>query len=466
MSILLDHKEIRRFSNTKNKINVLGCLEIDEVQDNILLLKTRENSFLKEQVGNWRGKPVVKFNILVENVLHKDVLFVVEQGADTVLDYDALGIRNLPAATTIITESRVADTITPKLVTEQAKRVISDTVKQGKKHLNTIVKEVAGTASKLVKQDIDTAIGNAIGELDVLREEILNDISLQNKVFYTDNTQKLTTIYAENTNTIIADSVSKLERAILDKSNSLKEVYDQQTNAIVKDNVKKIEQSVSKVVALQETKQNEIEELFEQRSNAIVRENLDRIEQSIKKVAAIQESKQLNLEKIKDIVQEARTYTTNSEKLLKEYAANTKRDIDHVRIQINRVAESGGGTNAVQYANGGIMNGNLHVTGRISGFISLSSLTQDEARVGDVVMWNGTNWVSTTTKVVSAIGDSTNKDFIITHNFNTFDVMVQVYDNNTNAVVYPAIQGNSLNDIKIEFSFVPSLNNYRVIIKQ
>ena len=48
MNILLDHKEIKRFSNTKNKVNVLGCIEIDEVQDNVLLLKTKENSFLKQ----------------------------------------------------------------------------------------------------------------------------------------------------------------------------------------------------------------------------------------------------------------------------------------------------------------------------------------------------------------------------------------------------------------------------------
>ena len=434
MSILLDHKEIRRFSNTKNKINVLGCLEIDEVQDNVLLLKTKENSFLKEQVGNWRGKPVVKFNILVENVLHKDVLFVVEQGNETVLDYDALGIRNTPVATTIITENKIVDTVTPQIVTEQAKRVITDTVKQGKKHLNSIVKEAAGTASKLFKQSIDTAIGDAIGELDVLREEILTDISKQNKKFYTDNAQKLTSVYAEHTDSIITDSVSKIEKAILGKADNFNKLY-------------------------------------EERSNAIIKANLAKIEQSVSKVAALQESKQLSLEKIKDIVQEAKTHNVNAEKFLKEYTANTKRDIENVRIQLNRVAESGGGTNAVQYANGGVMDGNLQVTGSltagsISGDISLSSLTQDGAHVGDTVMWNGTNWVATTTKVVSAVGDGINTEFLIEHNFNTFDVMVQVYDNNDNTIVYPAMQGNSLNDTKINFSIVPDINNYRVIIKQ
>ena len=429
MNILLDHKEIKRFSNTKNKVNVLGCIEIDEVQDNVLLLKTKENSFLKEQVGNWRGKPVVKFNILVENVLHKDVLFVVEQNAETVLDFDALGINNRPVITSVITENRIINDITPQLVTEHAKQAIVDTVKQGKQHLSRVVKEAANTANKQFKQNIDSIIGDAIGELDVLREDILTDIAKQNKLLYSNNLHKLTTTYADDTDSIIANGILKIEKVIDSKTHTFSEIY-------------------------------------ETRANSIVKTNLDRVEKSVSKVAALQESKQLNLENIKNIVEEAKAYTTNTEKLLKEYTATAKRDLEHVRMQVNRVAESGGGTNAVQYANGGTMVGDLHVTGSITGHISLSSLNQDGARIGDSVIWNGVNWVATTTKVVSAIGDSVLKEFIITHNFNTFDVMVQVYDNLTNAVVYPSIQGNSLNDTKIEFSIIPSINNYRVIIKQ
>lgn len=407
MSILLDHKEIRRFSNTKNKINVLGCLEIDEVQDNVLLLKTKENSFLKEQVGNWRGKPVVKFNILVENVLHKDVLFVVEQGNETVLDYDALGIRNTPVATTIITESKIVDTVTPQIVTEQAKRVITDTVKQGKKHLTSVVKEAAGTASKLFKQNVDKISGNAIGELEIVKEDIINDINIKNKEIFNERVRELTNL------------------------------YDEHSDAIIQDNLNKIEQNINQYI-----------------NEAALRSTF------------LQETKQLALQRVDKVVEEAKAYTTSTEKMLKEYRSSAKRDIEDVKVKLLRVAESGGGTNAVQYANGGTMDGDLHVTGRITGNISLSSLTQDGAHVGDTVMWNGTNWVATTVKVVSAIGDNTNTEFLVTHNFNTFDVMVQVYDNITNAVVYPAIQGNTLNDTKINFSIVPDINNYRVVIKQ
>ena len=407
MSILLDHKEIRRFSNTKNKINVLGCLEIDEVQDNVLLLKTKENSFLKEQVGNWRGKPVVKFNILVENVLHKDVLFVVEQGNETVLDYDALGIRNTPVATTIITENKIVDTVTPQIVTEQAKRVITDTVKQGKKHLTSVVKEAAGTASKLFKQSVDKISGNAIGELEIVKEDIISDINIKNKEIFNERVRELTNL------------------------------YDEHSDAIIQDNLNKIEQNINQYI-----------------NEAALRSTF------------LQETKQLALQRVDKVVEEAKAYTTSTEKMLKEYRSSAKRDIEDVKVKLLRVAESGGGTNAVQYANGGTMDGDLHVTGRITGNISLSSLTRDGAHVGDTVMWNGTNWVATTVKVVSAIGDNTNTEFLVTHNFNTFDVMVQVYDNITNAVVYPAIQGNTLNDTKINFSIVPDINNYRVVIKQ
>ena len=345
------------------------------------------------------------------------------------LDFDALGINNRPVITSVITENRIINDITPQLVTEHAKQAIVDTVKQGKQHLSRVVKEAANTANKQFKQNIDSIIGDAIGELDVLREDILTDIAKQNKLLYSNNLHKLTTTYADDTDSIIANGILKIEKVIDSKTHTFSEIY-------------------------------------ETRANSIVKTNLDRVEKSVSKVAALQESKQLNLENIKNIVEEAKAYTTNTEKLLKEYTATAKRDLEHVRMQVNRVAESGGGTNAVQYANGGTMVGDLHVTGSITGHISLSSLNQDGARIGDSVIWNGVNWVATTTKVVSAIGDSVLKEFIITHNFNTFDVMVQVYDNLTNAVVYPSIQGNSLNDTKIEFSIIPSINNYRVIIKQ
>lgn len=417
MNILLDHKEIKRFSNTKNKINVLGCSEITEVQDNILLLKTKENSFLKEQVGTWLGKPVVKFNILVENILHKDVSFVIEQNAETSLNFDTLGINRKPIIASILTESKANDDITPQLITAHAKEVIADTVRQGKKHLSQVVKEnsqqLSNIASKAFKQNVDKISGNAIGELEVIKEEILSNIVSRNKQVFTERVKELT------------------------------DLYDNHSDAIIQDNLSKIEQNISHYI-----------------NEAALRSSF------------LQETKQLALQQVDKVVEEAKTYTTATEKMLKEYRSSAKRDIEDVKVKLLRVAESGGGTNAVQYANGGTMDGDLHVTGSITGHISLSSLNQNGANIGDVITWNGTQWVAaigsavTLGKVVSAIGDNISNSFIITHNFNTFDVMVQVYDNSTNAVVYPAIQGNSLNDTRVEFSIVPSINNYRVIIKQ
>lgn len=416
MNILLDHKEIKRFSNTKDKINVLGCSEITEVQDNILLLKTKENSFLKEQVGTWSGKPVVKFNILIENTLHKDVSFVVDKDKETALNFDVLGVTKKPVVASILTESKVSNDLTPKLVTEHARQVITETVKRGKKHLQYVAEEVskklASIAEKRFKKAVDTISGSAIGELEVLKEDIFQSISEKNKQVFSD------------------------------RVNELVNLYENHSDRIIRENLDKIEHNIS-----------------------------DYINEAALRSKFLQETKQLALQQIEKVIEEAQTYTANTEKLLKEYRSSAKRDIEDVKVKLLRIAESGGGTNAVQYANGGSMNGDLHVSGAITGHISLSSLNQDGANIGDVLIWNGTSWTAatwaaTTTKVVSSIGDNTLTEFLITHNFNTLDVFVQVYDNDTNAVVYPSILGNSLNDVKIEFSTVPSINKYRVIIKQ
>jgi len=74
------------------------------------------------------------------------------------------------------------------------------------------------------------------------------------------------------------------------------------------------------------------------------------------------------LEKIKDGIQVEKedTKVTEIEKLIEEYAEK------YIKKAVGMMGESGGGTNAVQYANGGIMNGNLNVNGNyLSGGVNL-----------------------------------------------------------------------------------------------
>lgn len=113
-----------------------------------------------------------------------------------------------------------------------------------------------------------------------------------------------------------------------------------------------------------------------------------------------------------------------------------------------RAMESGGGTNSVQYADGGIMRGNLTIIGNLSAVNLQGNITSS----------------GTVNKATFVIGDNINSNYILSHNFDNLNVIVQVYDNSTNEVVYPFIKNDDTNNTRISFPNVIGLNSYRVII--
>lgn len=166
------------------------------------------------------------------------------------------------------------------------------------------------------------------------------------------------------------------------------------------------------------------------------------------------------------------------------------------RREMLRALEGGGGSNAVQFADGGVINGDLTITGSVkvnaltstgdikagslyaeggeitgSNFIGdlfigkmrLSSIEGDGAVLGQSVRWDGFNWTATTSKAVNQLGDGINSSFTIAHGFSSLNVIHQVYDNTTNEVVLPFIQNVDANNTQVTFAFVPDLSAYRIV---
>lgn len=79
---------------------------------------------------------------------------------------------------------------------------------------------------------------------------------------------------------------------------------------------------------------------------------------------------------------------------------------------------------------------------------------------GDSNLWN-----QSSQKAVTSIGDNINNVFEYYHNFNTQDIITQVYDNNNLSVVYPLITYVSLSSVKISFANIPTTNQYRLIVR-
>jgi hypothetical protein len=122
------------------------------------------------------------------------------------------------------------------------------------------------------------------------------------------------------------------------------------------------------------------------------------------------------------------------------------------RREAMRAMEGGGGTNAVQYSNGGSMNGkliindDLEVTGTIYGTLS------------------GGGGGGVVDKKTFIIGDGINSEFVLNHSLNTYDVIVQIYDNSTKESVNAFIKNISPNETLIKFSQIIGVDSYRVVI--
>jgi hypothetical protein len=64
----------------------------------------------------------------------------------------------------------------------------------------------------------------------------------------------------------------------------------------------------------------------------------------------------------------------------------------------------------------------------------------------------------------ASIGDGTNTSYTVTHNFNSKDVIVQLYDNSTFDTVYADVVRDTVNTVVVTFTVAPTSNDIRVLI--
>lgn len=77
---------------------------------------------------------------------------------------------------------------------------------------------------------------------------------------------------------------------------------------------------------------------------------------------------------------------------------------------------------------------------------------------------NGTNYHSIARKYSANVGNSASTVFTLTHNLNTRDVQVQVFDNATYDTVECDVLRPTVNTVEVSFAVAPSTNAYRVVI--
>jgi hypothetical protein len=228
-------------------------------------------------------------------------------------------------------------------------------------------------------------------------------------------------LYKDITFELTKENIVRINRNTLNRNSAI--LLEQEKPKLIKEEPKKqlIKESNTKIVKPKIKK----EKVEEKSPKEIIKENT---KEAIKQLI-------LSEPDDKDLFRFFESYT---EKINKKYIEIAEKI---ARRESMRAMESGGGGNAVQFANGGTMDGNLTVTGIIHGNVEGAAY-----------------------KKSFTIGDSINNIFNLAHNLNTYDVVVSVYDINTKEQVYPSIQNTSPNITKIEFIEAIPDDSYRVVI--
>lgn len=137
---------------------------------------------------------------------------------------------------------------------------------------------------------------------------------------------------------------------------------------------------------------------------------------------------------------------------------------DHTTINVNGSNELyviDGGINTTQLADDGVTASKINVD------VAGDGLVQNVSGALDV---NVDSTLQITGDAVGlkaykeTIGDGVTTDFTITHNFNTKDCIVQVYDMSTGEKFEVADLRNNVNSIEIQFASAPASNAYRVLV--
>lgn len=151
--------------------------------------------------------------------------------------------------------------------------------------------------------------------------------------------------------------------------------------------------------------------------------------------------------------------TTSSGLALKSNIAGTGLTFTAGVLSVNAVdltsLTGNGVTGALPIANGGTA--------------STSASAARTALVSDITVGTGVSTPALARVAAKTIGDGATTSFTVAHNFNTRDVMVQVYVNDSLSAeygdtVFADVSRSSANEVTVEFAVAPATNEYRVVV--
>jgi hypothetical protein len=427
MNLLLEGNEIPNVYVSEENINILGCNALEEVFFDVFEIKTNSFEFVKEKKGDWNGNPVFELDVLLDNVLYKDCKFAVLKDSQTSINPSLLD----PSKISIKTEKveKIPYTNKTPVIKDNALRIQLEGIEipnvyvsSEKVHIlgcNSLEEvffdlyEIKTNSFELMREKKGEWNGNPVFELDV----IINDAIYNNCKF-----------------AIIKDGTTSINPSLLNIPDGLIKI----------ENIKKISYT-NKTRLIKE-------ESFVPKNPEPPRDIKKELESFIKEESSNGFIKEIIKDQFHSLL-EGNPNDSKVTKFFNMYTEGFKKSFIEISEKIARreglrAMESGGGTNSMQFADGGIMRGNLTIVGNLSAVNLQGNITSS-----GVVQ-----------KATFTIGDNINSNYILSHNFDNLNVIVQVYDNSTNEVVYPFIKNDDTNNTRVSFPNVIGLNSYRVIV--
>lgn len=206
--------------------------------------------------------------------------------------------------------------------------------------------------------------------------------------------------------------------------------------------------------------------------------NLKKINQEIVEENIIQDIPENKTKKYLSFLEEfesiQKTTSLPSEnKDITNISSQINEELSKFKTQLSRIAlEGGGGTNAVQYARGGFMDGDLVVSGNIT---ALGSVFQDSNDLGNdisslrsFIQSNSASWgtggggTGDVKYATDIIGNGVDTVFTFSHGLGTSDLIVNIIDKDTDKIVMSTVRVDDTT-IMVDFS-EPFLNTYRLVV--
>lgn len=351
-----------------------------KIIDNLFYIKTDGNPIVSENIGYWKDKPIIEFN---------NNKYVLLETSNNIVRIDNLGIRLEDITSYVIDtknkEKQISDNLLKNIknIITSNKPIVKEKNKQDLNNTKIIKKQISKPRTE-IKDTIEPI--TRFGTTEEIEDNSKLEVPSQTEIVKMVN--GLLPKETSPNNSVISSYIDTLKKSDQQLKNT-ENVKTSTNNYIDNDKPKTVE---DEMFSLLETKKDDprIKRLFSYYA-----------EQTKKEVHEI------------------------NEKYSKQYLA--------------KVLESsgGGGTNAVQYANGGIMNGDLTITSNLSVLGEINN------------------------KKVFTIGNGIDLDYVLDHNFNTKDLVISVYDSNDEIVL---VYIKNINNNQTLISFNVPMENIKVVI--